>query len=61
VAEPTCNHPLNFRSSHPPVCGKPAVARLRISVTGLLTDLFACEEHRIQLDRHGYLKWEDVK
>lgn len=54
-----CNYPLNYKSSHPPLCGKPALWRAKIGMTGHLTDLIVCEEHRVKVSHH--LDWKAIQ
>jgi len=52
-----CNYPLNnFKTPHPPLCGKPAVARVALGQH--LADLIVCEEHKLKVSRH--LPWQPL-
>lgn len=36
---------MSFGIVHSPVCGKPAVAFLRLGLSGQLTPMYFCDEH----------------
>ena len=56
----TCNYPLNnFKTTHPPLCGQPALWRTKIGTTGRFPDLIMCEEHKNKVSRH--LDWQKIE